>query len=71
MKTNVEQLKQNINSNKLFITKKLAERKQALDDARRLRDEIKGLRKANKHLKQQIKTAEKLDVVDQALKDLK
>lgn len=71
MKTNVEQLKQNINSNKLFITKKLAERKQALDDAKRLRDEIKALRKANKHLKQQIKTAEKLDVVDQALKDLK
>ena len=71
MKTNVEQLKQNINSNKLFITKKLAERKQALDDAKRLRDEIKALRKANKHLKQQIKTAEKLDIVDQALKDLK
>lgn len=71
MKTNVEQLKQNINSNKLFITKKLAERKQALDDAKRLRDEIRALRKANKHLKQQIKTAEKLDVVDQALKDLK
>ena len=71
MKTNVEQLKQNINSNKLFITKKLAERKQAIDDAKRLRDEIKALRKANKHLKQQIKTAEKLDVVDQALKDLK
>ena len=71
MKTNVEQLKQNINSNKLFITKKLAERKQALDDAKRLRDEIKALRKANRHLKQQIKTAEKLDVVNQALKDLK
>lgn len=71
MKTNVEQLKQTINSNKLFITKKLAERKQAIDDAKRLRDEIRALRKANKHLKQQIKTAEKLDVVDQALKDLK
>lgn len=71
MKTNVEQLKQNINSNKLFITKKIAERKQAIDDAKRLRDEIRALRKANKHLKQQIKTAEKLDVVDQALKDLK
>lgn len=68
--TNTNTIKTRIANNRLIITKKLAERKQALDDAKRLRDEVRAIRRANKHLKQEIKTAEKLDIIDQALRDL-
>ena len=70
MNKNTNTIKTRIANNRLIITKKLAERKQALDDAKRLRDEVRAIRKANKHLKQEIKTAEKLDIIDQALRDL-
>lgn len=70
MNKNTNNIKNRIANNRLIITKKLAERKQALDNAKRLRDEVRAIRKANKHLKQEIKTAEKLDIIDQALRDL-
>lgn len=70
MNKNTNNIKNRIANNRLIVTKKLAERKQALDNAKRLRDEVRAIRKANKHLQQEIKTAEKLDIIDQALRDL-
>lgn len=70
MNNKTNNIKNRIANNKLLIAKKRSERRGAIEEARKLRDEIKALRKANKHLKQEIKTAEKLDIVNQALRDL-
>lgn len=67
-KTNA--IKTKIANNRLQIAKRLAERSQALDDAKRLRDEVKALKRLNKHLQHQIKTAQKIDIIDQAIRDL-
>ena len=63
-------IKKRIEANRLQIAKRQAERSQALDDAKRLRDEVKALKRLNKHLQHQIKTAQKIDIIDQAIRDL-
>ena len=63
-------IKTKIANNRLQIAKRLAERSQALDDAKRLRDEVKALKRLNKHLQHQIKTAVKIVIIDQAIRDL-
>ena len=66
----VNNIKNKIANNRLQIAKRQAERSQALDDAKRLRDEVKALKRLNKHLQHQIKTAQKIDIIDQAIRDL-
>jgi len=63
-------IKTKIANNRLQIAKRQAERSQALDDAKRLRDEVKALKRLNKHLQHQINTAQKIDIIDQAIRDL-
>lgn len=69
--TKTEQLTKQIKLDELQMQKLKAQKRELENQLRNVKDRIKATKDQRRYHKQSIKTAQKMDIVEQALKDLR
>lgn len=69
--TKTEQLNKQIKLDELQMQKLKAQKRELENQLRNIKDRIKAAKAQKRYHKQSIKTAQKMDIVEQALKDLR
>ena len=69
--TKTEQLNKQIKLDELQMQKLKAQKRELENQLRNINDRIKATKAQKRYHKQSIKTAQKMDIVEQALKDLR
>ena len=69
--TKTEQLTKQIKLDELQMQKLKAQKRELENQLRNINDRIKATKAQKRYHKQSIKTAQKMDIVEQALKDLR
>lgn len=69
--TKTEQINKQIKLDELQIRKLKAQRAELENQLRNINDRIKATKAQRRYHRQQVKTAQKMDIVEQALKDLR
>lgn len=69
--TKTEQLNKQIKLDELQMQKLKAQKRELENQLRNIKDRIKATKAQKRYHKQSVKTAQKMDIVEQALKDLR